>query len=74
MLDRGLKVTVASDDPAYMKGNYVAESLVVAQGDANLSKQDLLTLARNSFEASWISSAQRKTYLAKLEAFQRQWA
>lgn len=74
MLDRGLKVTVASDDPAYMKGDYVAESLIVAQGDANLSKQDLLTLARNSFEAAWISPAQRKTYLAKLNAFQRQWA
>lgn len=74
MLDQGLKVTVASDDPAYMKSNYVAESLVVAQGDGALSKGDLLTLARNSFEAAWISPAQRRIYLSKLEAFRRQWA
>ncbi|NHO31744.1 adenosine deaminase [Acetobacter fallax] len=73
MLDQGLKVTVSSDDPAYMKGNYVGQSLIVAQGDAALSRQDLLTITRNGIDAAWISAAQRKDYLSRLEEFRRQW-
>lgn len=52
MLDRGLKVTINSDDPAYF-GGYIGENYVAAAEALGLSEDELRTLARNSFEASF---------------------
>jgi len=72
MLDAGLKVTVNSDDPAYFRSNYVAEALDIAQGDASLSKRELITISRNGFAISWIGDAQRRRYLDALGRFARE--
>lgn len=50
MLDRGLKVTINSDDPAYF-GGYIEENYVAAAGALGLTEQELEQIARNSFEA-----------------------
>jgi len=71
MLDAGLKVTVNSDDPAYFRSNYVAEALDIAQGDASLSKRELITISRNGFDISWIGAAQKRRYLDALDRFAR---
>jgi adenosine deaminase len=52
MLERGLKVTINSDDPAYF-GGYVGENYVAAAEGLGLSEDELRLLARNSFEASF---------------------
>jgi len=70
MLDRGMRVTVNSDDPAYFPG-YMNENLIAVQEEADLSKADLLQLARNAFESAWLPRASRDTYLAQLEAYSR---
>jgi adenosine deaminase len=67
MLDQGLRVTVNSDDPAYFPG-YMTENLIAVQEEANLSKADLVQLARNAFEAAWLPRARKDNYLARLEA------
>ncbi|MCG8694281.1 MAG: adenosine deaminase, partial [Minwuiales bacterium] len=51
MLDLGLTVTVNSDDPAYF-GGYVNANYRAVQQALDLGRDDLATLARNSFEAS----------------------
>src|SRR5499426_1605940 len=51
MLDQGLRVTVNSDDPAYFPG-YMTENLLAVQEEADLSKGDLVQLARNAFGAA----------------------
>ena len=51
MLDRGLKVTINSDDPAYF-GGYVNENYVAAAEALGLSREELARIARNSFEAA----------------------
>jgi len=63
MLDAGLCVTVNSDDPAYFGGymNANFEQTVAALG---LSDTEVVTLARNSFEASFVSDAQRAGFYA----------
>lgn len=53
MLDAGLKVTVNSDDPAYF-GGYVAENWVQCHRALGLTDKDLVRLARNGFEASFL--------------------
>ncbi len=68
MLEKGLKVTVNSDDPAYF-GGFINENFFAVTEALELSEEHLYTLARNSFEASFISEGQKTTYIAKLDEF-----
>ena len=53
MLDAGLLATVNSDDPAYF-GGYVAENFTGVAKALALTDDELIALAKNSFEASFI--------------------
>jgi adenosine deaminase len=67
LLDAGLCVTLNSDDPAYF-GGYIQENFVQAQAALNLSQADLARLARHSFEASFLSNAEKNRYKAEIDA------
>ena len=67
MLDRGLFVTVNSDDPAYF-GGYVNDNYVAVAEALELGRDDLVRLARNSFEASWLDGRAKASRLAELDA------
>ena len=67
MLDRGLFVTVNSDDPAYF-GGYVNDNYVAVAEALGLDRDDLVRLARNSFEASWLDPAAKAARLAEVDA------
>lgn len=71
MLDRSLRATVNSDDPAYF-GAYVNQNLVAAQQAAALTVAELAQLARNSFQIAWLTPADRAPYLADLDTYLRQ--
>lgn len=66
LLDAGICATVNSDDPAYF-GGYVQENFVATQYALNLTEKELITLAKNSFEASFISEADKKKYFNLIE-------
>jgi adenosine deaminase len=66
MLYAGLMVTCNSDDPAYF-GGYAGDNFAWAREALNLSDADVIALARNSFEASFISDAAKKQYLEELD-------
>ena len=68
MLDHGMRATVNSDDPAYFPG-YVGENLAAAQGAAGLTRQEVVQLERNAFNAAWLSDDDRAPYLTALEAY-----
>ena len=68
LLRAGVKVTVNSDDPAYF-GGYVAENYVALVEKAGLTSEEVVTLAKNSFEASWVSDADRARFLAEVDAY-----
>ena len=65
MLDRGLRVTINSDDPAYF-GGYVADNFRQTAEALELSRNDLIRLARNSFEAAFIPEEDRRRYLSEI--------
>lgn len=69
MLRSGLKITINSDDPAYMDGTYINEAFEMAQRLGGISNRDMLAISRNAFDAAWIDGELRATLLAKLEAF-----
>ena len=68
LLERGVKVTVNSDDPAYFPG-YVAENLERLQQESSLDFGTITHLVRNAFEISWLEPAQRSEYLALVDTF-----
>jgi adenosine deaminase len=68
LLDGGVCVTLSSDDPAYF-GGYVVDNYAAAQKALDLSNSDLALLARNSFEASFLSAADKKRWMAAVDAY-----
>jgi adenosine deaminase len=66
LLDRGLCVTVNSDDPAYF-GGYVVANYVAAQKALDLTRADIATLARNSFAASFLPEADKARWIAQVD-------
>lgn len=67
MLARGLRATVNSDDPAYF-GGYVEDNFRAARTALNLSADDVITLARNSLEASFLPSEEKRGHLQRIDA------
>jgi adenosine deaminase len=66
MLAEGLKATVNSDDPAYF-GGYIDANFAAVRSEMNVSDQQIVTLARNSFDACFTTEAQRSRWKAELE-------
>lgn len=66
LLDAGLCATVNSDDPAYF-GGYMNANFVQTVQALDLSRDDVITLARNSFEASFVGEARRAELMALLD-------
>ncbi len=68
MLDLGLHATVNSDDPAYF-GGYLGENWVRTATAIGLTRDELVTLAKNSFTGSFLTEAQAAPHLAAIEAY-----
>ena len=65
LLDRDLLVTINSDDPAYF-GGYIGENYRATQQALGLSRDDIHTLARNSFVASFLDDAGKQRLIQDL--------
>ena len=68
MMDRGLKVTINSDDPAYF-GGQVNQNYIDVQKALDLTKEDLYNLAKNSFQYSLLNQDKKNYYLDVLETY-----
>ena len=68
MLEKGMRATVNSDDPAYFLG-YIHENLVATQEEADLSRDQVVRLAANAFEASWLPPEEKRALLGRLEGY-----
>jgi adenosine deaminase len=68
LLDRGLCVTINSDDPAYF-GGYLTENFLAVQKALSLEFNDIYRLARNSFLASFLSPEEKQTFLGELDNY-----
>lgn len=68
LLDLGLKVTINSDDPAYF-GGYINENFLESYKSLVLNHKDIYKLAKNSFEASFLSDDEIDKHLVRLSDF-----
>ncbi|WP_025098087.1 adenosine deaminase [Burkholderia sp. A1] len=67
LLDSGVAVTINSDDPAYF-GGYVNDNYFATVAALALEDQDVYTVIRNGFEASFVTEAERAALIAKLDS------
>ena len=65
MLEKGMRVTVNSDDPAYFPG-YMNENLVATQEAAALTREQIVQLIGNAFEASWLPPEEKRALCGRL--------
>ncbi|HEX5379090.1 MAG TPA: adenosine deaminase [Phenylobacterium sp.] len=68
MLDLGLKATINSDDPAYF-GGYLGENWLQTARALDLGRDDLATLARNSFTGSFLPADEIAARLAQIDRY-----
>ena len=68
MLDLGLKATINSDDPAYF-GGYVNANFSAVAKAVGLTRDEIVTLAKNSFAGSFLTPAEIAAHLAEIDAY-----
>ena len=68
MLEKGMRATVNSDDPAYFPG-YMNENLIAAQEAAQLSRDQIVQLAVNAFDASWLPAEDKCALLKQMDDY-----
>ena len=68
MLEAGLVVTVNSDDPAYF-GGYVGQNFDGVAAALALTDEQIVTLAKNSFEASFLDDATKRGFYGEIDLF-----
>jgi adenosine deaminase len=68
MLELGLCATINSDDPAYF-GGYMTENYLALEKHLKLTKDEIVTLTKNAFEASFISSEKKQMLLEEVDQF-----
>ena len=65
MLNKGLRVMVNSDDPAYF-GGYLNKNLIETQLALDLSLEEIKTLIINSFKSSFLKDDKKKEWIDKI--------
>ena len=68
MLERGVRVTINSDDPAYF-GGYINQNYLETAAALDLNRDQIVQLARNSLEATFTTTSERRADLDTLAAY-----
>ncbi len=68
MLDRGILATIHSDDPAYF-GGYMNENYYETAKALNLNRDQLMQLAINAFEASWLTREAKENHISEVKNY-----
>lgn len=69
LLETGLLVSVNSDDPGMKRGLYVGDLMLRVNQTVGLTREQFVTLAKNSFRIAWMPDAQKAKWLAAIDAY-----
>jgi len=73
MLQKGMKATVNSDDPAYFRA-YINSNFIALQEEGDFSRDEILQLCRNAFDVSWADSSEKQSFLKTLDTYTQKFA
>jgi adenosine deaminase len=63
----GIKVAIASDDPAYMEDSWILHNMLLARRMCGFGNADMARLTRNAAEISWAPESVKMDILRELE-------
>ena len=69
-LEAGVIVSIHSDDPSYF-GGYINENYIDAQKALNLSRDQIITIAKNSYISSFISEEEKQEGIKEIDDYVR---
>ena len=67
LLNRGVRVTINSDDPAYF-GGYIGQNYIETAAALGLTRDEVVAIARNSIEATFLDATAKAALLAEIDA------
>lgn len=65
LLNEKILTTINSDDPAYF-GGYMNDNFLAVADALNLGKEEIITLAKNSFKASFLSEKEKQRWITEV--------
>lgn len=68
LLHKGVMVTVNSDDPAYFQ-SYISDDMYALADKYDLTKDDVIQLAKNSFKIAWLPKDKIDEYLKQVDVY-----
>lgn len=68
LLGKGALVTVNSDDPAYFQ-SYAADDMYTLADKYDLTKEEVVQLAKNSFTITWLPEEKKAEYIAAIDKY-----
>ncbi len=68
LLREGVRVTLNSDDPAYF-GGYIGRNYIDYHAKSGVSLEEMVQIAKNSFEVCWISDEEKAQYVALVDEY-----
>lgn len=67
LLNRGVIISLNSDDPAQFASGWLSQTLIETQQAGNFSLETMTKFMRNSFLSAWLPTNRKATYLAQFE-------
>jgi len=66
MMDKGVRATVNSDDPAYF-GGYINQNYLAISRALDLGREEVVAIVRNGINASLMTASEKKKVCADLD-------
>ncbi|TKA26665.1 hypothetical protein B0A50_04773 [Salinomyces thailandicus] len=73
-LDKGVRFSISSDDPAYFGGNYVLDNYRAVQDAFELTVGEWKRICENAIRGSWCSEDRKNEMLGRLDSVIQRWS
>ena len=68
LLNKGVKVTINSDDPAYFQ-SYISDDMYALANKYCLTQYALVLLSKNAFEIAWLPETEKSEYIKQVDEY-----
>lgn len=67
LYDAGIKISINSDDPAYMEDCWILQNMLLVKQLCGFDDKDMAVLARNAVDTSWANPAVKENILREID-------
>ena len=67
LFDAGIKISIGSDDPAFMEDTWIEENLLLVKKYCGFSDEEVVRLCRDAVDICWAGEEVKKEILEEIE-------